>query len=264
MVAAGLSGPARAASGAVRDFVLGLTLLNGRGEILSFGGQVMKNVAGYDVPRLIAGSLGVLGVICEVSLKVLPLPPATRTLCFEADQSQALERLCTWSRQPLPVNASAWHEGRIYLRLAGAQAAVRAACDRLGGTELAAQEAAAWWDAVRDQRHEFFHPSAGALAAGERLWRLSLPANVPPLAIDGSPFLEWAGMLRWYRSRAEDAALRSAAAAVGGHATAFRAADKSDGAFAPLPPASMRIHRALKKAFDPDRIFNPDRLYPGL
>jgi len=264
MVAAGLSGPSRPSSGALRDFVLGLTLLNGRGEIVCFGGQVMKNVAGYDVPRLVTGSLGVLGVICEVSLKVLPLPRANLTLCFDADQQQALRQLCAWSRQPLPVNAAAWHDGRAFVRLAGAEAAVSAARDRLGGEPLAPDAATAWWEGVRDQTHAFFRPSEAELAAGECLWRLSLPANRDPLALPGTPFIEWGGALRWYRSRGPAAGLRAAAAAAGGHATLFRAADKTPGVFAPLTEPLMRIHRRLKQAFDPDRVFNPDRLYTGL
>src|ERR1700723_2758759 len=138
MVAAGLSGPARASAGAVRDYVLGVTLLNGRGEILTFGGQVAKNVAGYDVSRLVTGSLGILGVICEVSLKVMPMSPATATLCFDWEEAHALEQLTRWASKPLPVNASAWHEGRLHVRLSGARAAVDAARDTLGGTEIAA------------------------------------------------------------------------------------------------------------------------------
>ncbi len=124
MVAAGLSGPARATSGSVRDHVLGVTLLNGRGEILTFGGQVAKNVAGYDVSRLMAGSLGILGVICEVSLKVLPISTATATLCFECDAAEALAKFREWAAQPLAINATAWHDGLLHVRLAGARAAV--------------------------------------------------------------------------------------------------------------------------------------------
>jgi FAD/FMN-containing dehydrogenase len=264
MVAAGLSGPARAAAGAVRDFVLGATLLNGRGELLSFGGQVMKNVAGYDVSRLLAGSLGVLGVICEVSLKVLPLPPATSTLGFDMAAPLALRRLAEWSRRPLPVNAAAWHDGRTFVRLAGAQAAVRAARAELGGEEMPPDQAAAWWNGVRDQAHDFFRLSTAELAAGLCLWRLSLPANRPPLPLPGSPFIEWGGALRWYRGAAAAADMRAAAAAVGGHATLFRGADKSAGVFTPLGAALLRIHGGLKLAFDPDRVFNPGRLYPEL
>src|SRR6202041_2570381 len=171
MVAAGLSGPARATVGAVRDHVLGLTLLNGRGEVLTFGGQVAKNVAGYDVSRLIVGSLGILGIICEVSLKVLPINRATETLCFDWQENRALEQLRKWASQPLPVNASAWHDGRLHLRLAGAAAAVSAACGRLGGEIVAPEAARTWWLGVRDQAQEFFSLSESQMAGGECLWR---------------------------------------------------------------------------------------------
>ena len=173
MVASGLSGPARAAVGAVRDYVLGTTMLNGRGEVLTFGGQVMKNVAGFDVSRLLAGSLGVLGVICEVSLKVLPTAPAIATLVFELREAEALKMLHTLAGKPLPLSASAWHQGRLVLRLAGAQAAVHAACEKLGGTTLAPAAASAWWDSLRDHTHPFFAP--GAASSSESLWRLSVP-----------------------------------------------------------------------------------------
>ncbi len=264
MVAAGLSGPARAAVGAVRDYVLGVTVLNGRAEMLTFGGQVMKNVAGYDVSRLMAGSLGVLGVICEVSLKVLPLAPASATLVFEMDEARALRQLNAWAGQPLPLSASAWHRGRLTLRLAGARAAVGAARQRLGGSELAPEAASAWWAGVRDQQHAFFALDEPALARGEGLWRLSVPSTAPPLELPGDGFIEWGGAQRWWRTGASREQMREAAARAGGHATLFRAADRSTGAFAPLSAPLRRIHRALKQAFDPAGVFNPGRLYPDL
>ena len=285
MVAAGLSGPPRAAVGSVRDYVLGATLLNGRGEVLTFGGQVMKNVAGYDVSRVLAGSLGILGVICEVSLKVLPLPAAVATLQFECDQADALRRLNEWGGQPLPINASAWHQGRLLLRLAGAHAAVRSACARLGGEALAADEAAQWWRAVRDHRHALFAMNAAQLADGERLWRLSVPSTAAPIRVDGAGdedwFIDWGGAQRWLRTRSDGekdttaggtlpqtqtqgSTIRAVAAQTGGHATLFRAADPSDGVFAALAEPLARIHRGLKHAFDPNGVFNPGRLYPDL
>src|SRR5277367_1057451 len=181
MVAAGLSGPARANAGGVRDHVLGVTLLNGRGELLTFGGQVAKNVAGYDVSRLMAGSLGVLGVICEVSLKVLPKPLDTATLSFDFNERQALEQLGAWSAQPLAVNATAWHAERLQVRLAGARAAVASAIAKLGGTPVEPSRALSWWASVRDQSGDFFALSDADGARGESLWRLSVPATSPPL-----------------------------------------------------------------------------------
>ena len=259
-VAAGLSGPRRASAGAVRDFVLGAKILDGRGQLLAFGGQVMKNVAGYDVSRLLAGSLGTLGVIVEVSLKVLPRPSAERSLRFEMPQAKALESLNRWAGRPLPVSASAWSDGELRLRLSGAESAVAQAAEKLGGERIAADEAAAFWSGLREQSDPFF-------AGDAPLWRLSLPAQAPALELPGAQLLEWGGALRWLKAQgharpdAEAAAMRAAAGRLGGHATLFRAADKSQGAFAPLPPVLARLHRGLKQAFDPAGILNPGRLY---
>ena len=263
MVAAGLAGPARAAVGGLRDYVLGATLLTGRAELLSFGGQVMKNVAGYDVSRLLAGSMGLLGVICEVSLKVLPVAVATATLRFDIDQAGALRQLNTWGGQPLPINASAWWAGRLVLRLSGAAAAVQAAVTKLGGEVVDPALAAAFWARLRDQTDEFFNHATAALAGGARLWRLSVPQTAAPLALDGEQLVEWGGAQRWLVSSAPAAVLRSAAALAGGHASVFRG-DKTGGALAPLATPLLTIHQELKTAFDPDRIFNPGRLYAGL
>jgi FAD/FMN-containing dehydrogenase len=264
MVASGLSGPARASVGSVRDHVLGITLLNGRGEIVTFGGQVTKNVAGYDVSRLLVGSLGILGVICEISLKVLPMSISNETLTFEWDEAPALDNLCRWRGQPLPISASAWHAGRLYLRLAGARAAVAAACSRLGGERMQPLEADAWWLSVRDQSAPFFALEDADLARGDALWRLSLPAVAKPVALEGLQFIEWGGAQRWWRTREAPAKIREIASRAGGHATLIQGADRSGGVFAPLTDALMRVHRGLKDAFDPARIFNPGRLYAGL
>ncbi|MCA0241948.1 MAG: glycolate oxidase subunit GlcE [Proteobacteria bacterium] len=264
MVAAGLAGPARASTGGVRDYVLGATLLNGRAEVLSFGGHVMKNVAGYDVSRLLAGSLGALGVICEVSLKVLPRPVATATLRFELDQAAALMKLNQWGGQPLPLSASAWWDGMLVLRLSGARAAVASACAALGGEPVEPQLAAAFWQGLRDHHDEFFIGAHRAVAGGATLWRLSLPQTAPPLALSGEQLIEWGGAQRWICTSAAAAPLREAAAAAGGHAVQFRGGDRTGAVFAPLPPALEAIHRRLKAAFDPEAIFNRGRLYPWL
>jgi len=262
MVAAGLAGPARAAVGGVRDYVLGATLLNGQAEVLSFGGQVMKNVAGYDVSRALAGSMGVLGVICEVSLKVLPLPPATLTLRLEADQAAAIRRVNEWGGQPLPLNASAWWDGMLVLRLSGANAAVQSAFQKIGGELIAPDTAAAFWNGLRDHGDEFFAGAAKAVEAGAGLWRLSVPATTPPLKLSGEQLVEWGGAQRWICTTAPAALLREVAASAGGHAVLFRSRDKSAGAFAPLQPAVERIQRELMRAFDPDGLFNRGRLLP--
>ena len=225
MVAAGLSGPARVSVGAARDFVLGARLLNGQAELLSFGGQVMKNVAGYDVSRLLAGSWGILGLICEVSLKVLPVRPASLTLSVGRDESAALADMLRWSGQPLPVHATSWHDGRLSVRLTGARAAVEEARQLLGGVALDPEDAAGWWTGLRDHGHEFFRPDAAALARGECLWRLAVPPPTPALPLPGRQLIEWGGGLRWWRTDAPSAEVRAAAAAAGGHATLVRAAD---------------------------------------
>lgn len=256
-VAAGLSGPRRASMGAVRDFMLGVKLLDGRGEILKFGGQVMKNVAGYDVSRLVAGSLGTLGIVLEVSLKVLPRPVAEATLCFALDEVSALRRLNEWGGQPLPVSASLWHEGVLHLRLSGAEAAVRAAAAKLGGERLDEAAGAALWAAVREQRAPAF-----ALGAQEVLWRLSLPSTAPTLDLGGRQVVEWGGALRWLASAGDAARIRARTTELGGHAMAFRGGDRTGAVFQPLPAALATIHRRLKQSFDPAGIFNPGRLYP--
>jgi glycolate oxidase FAD binding subunit len=256
-VAAGLSGPRRAAAGSLRDYVLGAKLLDGQGNVLSFGGQVMKNVAGYDVSRLLAGSLGILGVILEASLKVLPRPPRESTLAFEMPQARAVTTLNQWAATPLPMSASAWHAGKLMLRLSGADAAVRAAVQKFGGDALDDEAARKFWLGVREQTHSFF-------AGDAPLWRLSVPPTAAPLALSGEPLVEWGGALRWLKSDADAREVRDAARRAGGHATLFRASDKSAGAFAPLPEVQMRLHRGLKASFDPQGIFNPGRMYPEL
>ena len=266
MVAAGLSGPARASVGAVRDYVLGMTLVNGKGELLIFGGQVMKNVAGYDVSRLVTGSLGTLGLIVEVSLKVLPFTAGEATLKFEMSQGEALQRLAEWGGQPLPLNASCWVDDNgaqtLYLRLRGAQAAVEAACHTLGGERLDNAQVASDWSLCRDQRLPWFEER------GERdLWRLSVAQTAPVLDLPEPPLVEWHGGQRWVRAQpGAAAALRHAAARAGGHATLFAAAgnraDAPADRFASLDAPLARIHRELKRQFDPKGIFNPHRLYP--
>lgn len=270
MVAAGLSGPSRAAVGAVRDFMLGATLLNGQGEVLSFGGQVIKNVAGYDVSRLLVGSLGALGVILEVSIKVLPVAPATATLRFDMAQAAALTQLHQWGGQPLPLNASALWNDQLVVRLRGAVAAVQAATVKfqaLGGEVMPPEVADPFWQGLRDHRDEFFSAAQAAVDAGGALWRLSVPQTAPVLDLPGTPLIEWAGGQRWCVTERADAdsanRLREVAQRAGGHATLFRSADKSAGVFAPLTSPLDRIHRELKRSFDPQGVFNPGRLYPG-
>ena len=266
MVAAGLSGPARASAGAVRDFVLGVKLLNGKGEHLTFGGQVIKNVAGYDVSRLMVGAMGTLGLLTEVSLKVLPIAPLEATLKFDLTQAQALDKLNAWGGQPLPLNASCWLEesgaGTLYLRLRGALAAVEAACLKLGGERLPNATAMPDWQRARDQQLQWFKTRA----EGQDLWRLSVPQTTPVMNLPNSPLIEWHGGQRWVHSdAAQGVQLRALANKAGGHATLFVADCARKITVAPrfdtLKPPLDRIHRELKREFDPSGVFNPQRLH---
>ncbi len=254
-IACGLSGPRRPYAGSVRDFVLGTRIINGRGEILHFGGEVMKNVAGYDVSRLMTGALGTLGLILEVSLKVLPMPEQEITLVQERSAAEAIEVINAWAGRPLPVSAACYDGLHLHVRLSGAPAAVAAGRDRIGGEE--ATEGAAFWKAVREHKHPFF-------ADDRPLWRLSLPSGAPPLELPGKQLIDWGGAQRWLFSDAGADDVRGPLATAGGHASLFRGGDRRGPVFQPLPEALATIHRNLKQAFDPQGIFNPGRLYPDL
>jgi glycolate oxidase FAD binding subunit len=268
MVASGLSGPARASTGAVRDFVLGVKLINGKGEHLTFGGQVMKNVAGYDVSRLMVGAMGTLGLLTEISLKVLPVAPLEATLKFEMAQAQALDQLNAWGGQPLPLNASCWVQdagvGMLYVRLRGAAAAVQAACKTMGGEQMDNAVAAADWQRARNQQLQWFNDRT----VEQDLWRLSVPQTTPALSLPDSPLVEWHGGLRWVRAAPEHAEhVRQAAYIADGHATLFIAAGarktSAIGRFGALKPPLDKIHRELKREFDPAGIFNRHRMSPN-
>ena len=261
MVAAGLSGPRRQAAGALRDFVLGVKIMDGRGDALSFGGQVMKNVAGYDVSRLIAGSLGTLGLILEASLKALPVPVTVATVKLELPEDKAIETLNKWGGKPLPISASAWTGGELGLRLSGAGAAVKAARGKIGGGLIDAAQAEHFWAGIREQTDPFFGSPVENAAP---LWRISVPSTTPPLKLNGEQLIEWGGALRWLFSHADARTIREAARRAGGHATLFRGGDKSAGVFQPLSPVLMKIHRELKRELDPHGIFNRGRMYPDL
>ncbi|HEX7916235.1 glycolate oxidase subunit GlcE, partial [Rudaea sp.] len=243
-IAAGLSGPRRAYAGAVRDFVLGAHLLDAQGELLRFGGQVMKNVAGFDVARLLCGSLGVLGLVAQVSLKVLPRPREETTLRFECGVAEALAMFQRWRAQPLPISATCWHDGVATVRLSGSSSALRAACVTLGGTPINEADALAWWSSLRHQTHDFF------CGGGKPLWRLSLPATAP-IDTSGGDLVEWSGALRWLRSDAPAKEIRAAVEKLGGTATLWRGERNAAPMFHPLAPFNLELHRRLKHQFDP-------------
>ena len=278
MVAAGLSGPARASVGGVRDYVLGVQLINGRAEHLTFGGQVMKNVAGYDVTRLTVGSMGILGVLTEVSLKVLPVAPAEATLVFEIDQARALEQLHLWGGQPLPLNASCWVQDHtapgtpelLFVRLRGAAAAVQSAITRMTqdvpGQPIDNAQAGPDWRACRDQTLPFCN---AADHAGDALWRLSVPQNAPALDLPWPQLVEWHGGQRWvWAPESALSTLREQTQAAGGSTTLFRAtyvsSVRATSTFDPLTSPLAQIHARLKAEFDPAHIFNPGRLIAAL
>jgi glycolate oxidase FAD binding subunit len=252
VVAAGLSGPRRPYAGAARDFVLGTRIVNGKGEDLAFGGRVIKNVAGYDVSRLMTGALGTLGILTEISFKVLPKPATNLTLSYQLDEAAAIRRVNEWAGKPLPLSGTAWLGGRLLVRLSGAESAVAAARTKMGGDE--ASDLPDFWSALRDHRIAFF-------AADAPLWRLSVPQTTAPIATPHPQLVEWGGGQRWVSGALDAAAIRDAVARAGGHATLYRGGTKSVGVFHPLQPALMKIHRRLKAAFDPAGILNPGRMY---
>ena len=250
-VAAGLSGPARAARGSVRDFVLGVRIIDGLGRDLHFGGKVIKNVAGYDVSRLMVGSLGTLGVITEISFKVLPLPVAEEAMSFLLPAEKAIDQMNRWAAQPLPISATYHAQDRLWVRLSGAQSAVAAAVKKLNG--LAMSNANQFWQDVREHRAAFF---SDALP----LWRLSVPSTGKPILIAGEQAMEWNGAQRWLLSNESAEKIRELVAKIGGHATRFHH-DRGVGTiFHPLAPGIAELNRRLKTKFDPRGILNPGRM----
>lgn len=252
MFATGLSGPRRPWVGAVRDFALGCRIITGEAKHLRFGGEVMKNVAGYDVSRLMVGSYGCLGLITEVSFKVLPKPRATRYVALELTPEEARQKLAGWRRAGLPVGGACHADGVLQVRLEGGVGFVRAARETIGGAD--ADEA--FWTQLRGFALPFF-------ADARPLWRLSLPVDAPHAALPGDALLDWGGAQRWLKTDADASEVRRIARALGGHASAFTPG-ATDAPFQPLPDPLMKLHQRLKAQLDPLGIFNPGRLYADL
>lgn len=252
-IACGLSGPRRPYAGAARDFVLGMRIINGRGEVLRFGGEVMKNVAGYDVSRLMTGAFGTLGVLLEVSLKVLPKPRAEITLAREATAADAIRLANAWAGTPLPLSAVCHDGARLIARLSGAEEALAVARTRIGGETIG--HAADFWRGLREQSLPFFRDVTS-------LWRLSVAPARAPIGLPGEWLLDWGGAQRWLKSDASPEAIRAAAEQAGGHATCHNRHHGTT--FHPLQPAQLALHRRIKDAFDPARILNPGALYPDI
>lgn len=259
-ISCNLSGPRRAYAGAARDYVLGTRLINGKGEDLHFGGEVMKNVAGYDVSRLVTGAMGTLGVLLEVSLKVLPLPEFETTLVQTVDAETALSNLHDWALQPLPISASCFNGKQLMIRLSGTSAAVHAAAQKMGGETL--ENGDAFWQSVREQRHAFFSNE-------KPLWRLSIASTTPPLSVADEVLYEWGGALRWLKSDLPAEAVQHMALDAGGHATLFRSGKEQNvqrplEIFQSMPEGLARLNRQIKQAFDPAGILNAGRMYPNI
>ena len=253
MLAAGLAGPRRAFAGGIRDFVLGVKMLDGRGQVLRFGGRVIKNVAGFDLARVMVGSLGTLGVILEASIRVVPVPEAEKSLLFEHNTAgEHIRWINGLGSRPYPISASQWHGGQSRLRLSGSEQGLREAAAQLGGDEIDYD-----WQALREQRLEFFDPD-------RPLTRVTLPPTHADLPVDLPQLIEWGGAQRWFSGEANIADLRAGLEGAGASVCAFRGHDAGTGVFHPLPEAMLRLQRSLKSSFDPAGIFNPGRIYRGL
>jgi glycolate oxidase FAD binding subunit len=261
VVAAGLSGPARLARGPIKDYLLGCTLLDGKGQLLNFGGVVMKNVAGYDVSRVVPGSMGTLGIATSLSIKVMPKTISETTLVFDLGLNPSIEQINQWQSTPLPINASLYDNGKLFVRLRGARAAIESALKTLSGTQIEQAHAMSLWDSLRDQTHPFFEGEGD-------IWRLSVPPTTVDLALQGEQLIEWGGGLRWLKPAQGLSVenIRGAAERAGGHATLYRTRDEDARTHAFHTPnkVMLNIQRRLKQQFDPAGVFSINRLSPIL
>lgn len=251
-LACNLSGPARPWSGSVRDMVLGVQLINGKGELLNFGGRVMKNVAGYDVSRLQAGALGTLGLMTRITLKVMPRHEHSLTLCYELDAVQALELMHRRAGQPRPLNGACWLDGKLYLRLSGAATAVDETARLWGGDSIAADSEI--WTQLREFALPYFTDELP-------LWRFSINSSSPAPRELPDQLIDWGGAQRWVRGDHDPAQLQTIAREAGGHVALFAGGDRRGEVRPPPPALEQKLHQRLKHAFDPEGVFNPGRLY---
>lgn len=256
VVACGLSGPRRAACGAVRDFVLGTTIINGKAEKLRFGGQVMKNVAGYDASRLMVGAQGTLGLLLDISLKILPLNQSEVSLKLKTEAAASGKKIQQWIRQGLPITASCFLKDTLYIRLGSTPSAVKQSLTAISRDFANEEIDNDFWLQIKNQQHEFFSRT-------DKLWRCSHQATSELYAQAQDQLLEWNGALRWIHS---DKNLYTTAEQHGGHAQRYplSGANQQNDIFQPLPPGPLKIHQRLKQAFDPNNILNPGRLYSNL
>jgi glycolate oxidase FAD binding subunit len=250
-IACGLAGPRRVSAGHVRDCVLGIEIVNGKGELLRFGGKVMKNVAGYDVSRLMCGALGTLGIIMTVSLRLLPKPESEQTIALSVDFETAVNKLNHWANTPIPITASFYDGKELFIRLSSSTTAVKACTKSIGG-EIT-DTGHLLWNSIKEHEHSFF-------TTQNPLWRISVPPNTQKLNLPGEHVMEWNGALRWYSSDADEQTIRIEAERVGGHATLFKG-DITHQVFHPLPKTSMKVHKKLKQVFDPAGILNPGKMF---
>lgn len=251
-VACGLSGPRRPYAGSLRDCILGAHIVNGKGEHLEFGGQVMKNVAGYDASRLMCGALGTLGVITQISLRVAPKPQTELTLALDTNQAHALEIMNGWTQTQLPVSATYYYNDTLYVRIEGLETTIKKAHKEIGGEALS--DSHLFWSELKNHQADFFQTDLP-------LWRIIVPNNTPPLSINNESCMEWNGGLRWIKSDDNPQHIIKQCQAVNGHTTLFKAKSKPDDCIANIHPNLKKLHMNLKSAFDPQRILNPGRMY---
>lgn len=251
-IACGFSGPRRPFSGSARDYVLGCKIINGNGEILSFGGEVIKNVAGYDVSRLMVGALGTLGLLLEISLKVMPMPEAEITCCIELPRVDAQKKMAALMSRSLPLSGLSFDGRLLFVRFSGNEKAIAAAAKHIGGDEQIVDNS--YWSVLNEHRLPFFQGS-------RNLWRLCLAPAAETLPLEGEWYYDWGGGLRWLLSAEPVDKVFSVTEKAAGHAQLFRGGNRDGDVFQPLTGRLQQLNAKVKSAFDPAGLFNPYRFY---